>query len=252
MTADVSDPGLQAPAWTRGATQRQALLRGAGTACVSVPTAVVFATAIGYGALARDAGFDLAQTVFIAGTIFALPGQVVLVQQAAAGATLLAAALAVMLTSVRFLPMTVALLPWLRHGPRKQIKEYLLSHFMAITVWLESRRWLPILPPHLRMGFFAGFAMMIYVGNTSAAALGYVAAATVPAPLAAGLVFLTPLYFGMSLLLTAVQWPFAVAVAVGALVGPFAYVYAPGFDLALSGIIGGTVAYGLKRWREGA
>ncbi|MGD9868172.1 MAG: AzlC family ABC transporter permease [Hyphomicrobiales bacterium] len=251
MTADGSDPGLQAPAWTKGATQRQALLRGARRAFGSLPAFVVFATAIGFGALARDAGFDLWQTLFIAATIFALPGQVVLVQQAAAGATLLAAALAVMLTSVRFLPMTVALLPWLRDGSRQRTKEYLLSHFMAITVWLESRRWLPVLPPNLRMPFFAGFALMIYVGNTSAAVIGYVVAANVPTPLAAGLVFLTPLYFGMSLILTAVQWPFAVAIAVGAIVGPVAFVYAPGFDLALSGLVGGTVAYGLKRWREG-
>lgn len=158
---------------------------------------------------------------------------------------MLAAALAVMLTSVRFLPMSVALLPWLRDGRRSMTREFLLCHFIAITVWLESRRWLPRLPPRLRMGFFTGFALMIFVGNTSAAAIGYEIAGKLPSELSAGLVFLTPLYFGMSLVLTAVERPFAIAGGLGLVIGPIAFALAPGFDLALSGLVGGTIAYAL-------
>src|SRR5689334_12040086 len=81
---------------------------------VSVPAFVLFSTSIGFGALARDGGFDLAHAVFMSATMFALPNQVVLVDQLARGATLAGAALAVTLTAVRLMPMTVTLVPLLR------------------------------------------------------------------------------------------------------------------------------------------
>ena len=67
---------------------------------------VVFATFVGFGALARDVGLDLLQVVFVSATVFALPGQVVLVDQIGQGAALAATAFAVTLTAVRLLPLT--------------------------------------------------------------------------------------------------------------------------------------------------
>src|SRR5262245_27757794 len=78
---------------------------------LSVPAAVLFATALGFGALARDGGFSIAQGLFMGASMFALPNQVVLVDQLARNETLAAAALAVALTAVRLLPMTVTLVP---------------------------------------------------------------------------------------------------------------------------------------------
>ncbi len=82
----------------------------------SVPSALLFAAGLGFGALARDGGFDLAQTAFIAASMMALPNQVVLVDQLARNETLIAAAFAVALAALRLLPMTVTLVPLLK-GP---------------------------------------------------------------------------------------------------------------------------------------
>ena len=63
-----------------------------------MPAAVLFSTALGFGALARDGGFTLTQAVFLAATmnaLNALPNQVILVDQLARNETLAAAALAV-------------------------------------------------------------------------------------------------------------------------------------------------------------
>ncbi len=51
-----------------------------------VPAAVLCASSMGYGALARDSGLDLGMTLFINTTLFALPAQVVLVDQIGRGA----------------------------------------------------------------------------------------------------------------------------------------------------------------------
>src|SRR5262245_66559956 len=75
---------------------------------VSVPAALLFAAGLGFGALARDGGFSIAQTAFITGGMFALPNQVVLVDQLARNETRLAVAVAVALAALRLLPLAVA------------------------------------------------------------------------------------------------------------------------------------------------
>ena len=101
------------PAWAASASRLDAFRRGL-TAPPLTPGIILFSAMIGFGALARDAGFTPAQSVFLTATVFQLPGMVVLVDQIGRGATLAVAAFAVMLTAVRLLPMTVVLMPYLR------------------------------------------------------------------------------------------------------------------------------------------
>jgi predicted branched-subunit amino acid permease len=82
-----------------GARSGLAAFRRGTRLIVSVPAFVLLSTTIGFGALARDGGFELAHAVFIAVTVFALPNQVVLIDQLMRGATLAGAALAVTLTA---------------------------------------------------------------------------------------------------------------------------------------------------------
>ncbi len=79
-----------------------------------VPGVILLSAVMGFGALARDLGVDLGVAVFSTAAIFALPAQVTLLTEQAHGASLLASAIAVMLTSTRLLPMAVVLSPYLR------------------------------------------------------------------------------------------------------------------------------------------
>lgn len=243
-------PVDRSPAWTRTATRRRAFLRGLAEA-PSTPVVVVFATFVGFGALARDVGLDLMQVVFVSATVFALPGQVVLVDQIGQGAALAATAFAVMLTAVRLLPLTVSLMPYLRGPGTARWMEFLLSHFVAITIWIESMRRLPALPAALRMPYYAGLAAALFTVNVFAAAIGYLLAAELPPALSAGLIFLTPVYFCLSLLAAARTHADLAAVVLGAIAGPVLFLLAPGFDLVLAGLVGGTAAYaGGRLWRR--
>ncbi len=240
---------LAAPAWTVGASRGHAFRRG----LIEAPSAavlVVFVTFVGFGALARDVGLTGAQALFVTLTVFALPGQVVLADQIAHGAGLAATAFAVTLTAVRLLPLTFSLMPLLRDGRSPRWLEFLLCHFVAITVWIESMRRLPPLPRALRVPYYAGFALAVMIGAISATWLGFTLAAGVPAAISAGFVFLTPIYFFLSLIGAAASDADKAALVLGALLGPPLFLLLPGFDLLLTGLIGGTGAYVFMRVRR--
>ncbi len=234
---------------TRGSSKARAFWHGV-VGAPSVPVLVVTVTFIGFGALARDAGLNVFQAMFVSASVFALPGQVVLVDEAGKGSALAAVAFAVMLTSVRLLPMSYSLFPVMRGKNTPLWLEIILSHFVAITVWLEAMRRLPQRPKELRVAYFSGFALAMMAGLLMATAAGYFLAARVPPPVAAGMVFLTPIYFFLSLLETSQNIADRSAVLVGVLLGPLLFLLVPGLDLVLTGLIGGTACYGFMKWRQ--
>jgi predicted branched-subunit amino acid permease len=219
---------------------------------VSVPAAVLFSTALGFGALARDGGFTLGHAVFLAATMNALPNQVVLVDQLARNETLAAAALAVTLTAVRLLPMTVTLIPLVRGERPRRLLEICAAHFIAITTWIEANRRLPGLAPRLRLPHYLGIGVAISTSMVLGTTTGYVLVAGVPAVVTGALLFLTPLYFILSLLATSRTSIDLAAILLGCALGPVFYLLLPGIDLLATGLIAGTLAYVWGRlWGRG-
>jgi len=238
--ASEGPPGGQGRAFARG------LL-----AAFSIPAAVLFATALGFGALARDGGFSLAQTAFITASMFALPNQVVLVDQLARNETLLAAGFAVALAALRLLPMTITIIPLFRGGRPRPLVELIAVHFVAITPWIEANRRLPALPAELRLASHLGLGLAFSAVMLAGSLAGYALAGSVPAAVAATLLFLTPIYFLLSLLATSQSRMDLLAIGIGCALAPVLYVLAPGFDLLATGLLGGTLAFLLRRRRGG-
>lgn len=214
-------------------------MRGA----LSAPTMILIASMVGFGGLARELGFDLWLTMTMTALIWALPSQVVLVGSIASGAGLIASALAVTLSAVRLLPMTVAWIPLVRARNGKQIWLYLLSHYVAVTAWVESMRRLPAMAREDRLPYFAGFALVLSSLNIVATGVGHQIAGELPGILSAGLFLLTPTYFLLSLSGAAQLLSDKLAMVAGLLLGPFFFWLAPGFDLLWTGLVGGTLAY---------
>jgi predicted branched-subunit amino acid permease len=130
--------------------------------------------------------------------------------------------------------------------------EFLFAHMLAITMWIESMRRLPQLPAALRAPYYGGFASALFAGVLCATTLGFLLSGQVPREIGAALIFLTPIYFFLSLLAVAQNRIDLLAVAIGTVLGPVLFVLAPGFDLFLTGLIGGTAAYAIGKWRHGA
>lgn len=207
---------------------------------------------VGYGSLAQSQGFSLFNAALSTLSIFALPGQLILVEMATLGAAFPLILLAVIFSSSRFLPMAVTLIPLLRAPGTPAWRYYFAGYVMAMTSWAVAVRRVPDMPQALRLPFFLGFAVTLVVMSMTGTVLGYVLAGTLPAPVRLAFIFANPLYF--TLLLTAdlrertVVW----ALSSGAMAGPLIHLVLPEWSVIGGGLIGGTVAFLASRPKAGA
>lgn len=209
----------------------------------STPGLILLASSAGFGALARDAGMTVFGSVFMMGVLFALPAQVVLLDTMARGGSLLAGAIAVSFTGVRLLPMALAIMPWLKDRNSPDWQRLIAVHYVAVTAWLEGMKSLPAMPERERVMTFLGIGTGMWLTTLLGSALGFALAAAVPPMIAATLLFLTPIYFILSLMAVARESMDVLAITIGAAIGPLFYLVLPGADLVLTGLIGGTAAF---------
>jgi predicted branched-subunit amino acid permease len=244
MTSNTIDKATrqEVPAWVSGATAASAFARGLALA-VTTPGIVLFLTALGFGTLVRDAGLHVGHALMLSVAMYALPAQVMVVDQIQRGATLATIALAVTLTAVRLLPMTVSLLPYLRSARAPVPLQVLAVHAIAITAWSEGHRRLPQLPEALRLPHFLGLALGMMAATSLGAVTGFLMAAQMPPVVQTALLFLTPAYFLLSTILSAQHRRDWSAIVLGGALAPLAHLVVPGLDLLIAGLVGGTVAY---------
>jgi predicted branched-subunit amino acid permease len=211
---------------------------------VVFPAWIVSMSVVGIGSLAHDAGFPAGTAAVSTLLIWAAPAQVMLFAGIAAGTPLAILALAIGLSSIRFLPMTMAILPLLRSPGQRTSTQFLAAHFVAVTVWVESRRRLPHMPQAERVPYFFGFALGCISLSALATYAGYFLVGALSTPFAAGLLFLTPIFFTASLVAGAKKSADWASIAFGFALGPaFSWFGAEEFGLLGTGLVGGTAAY---------
>lgn len=219
---------------------------------IGVPSMVLAAGYLGFGALANGSAFPLWAALLSTLTIFALPGQLAMLEMSIAGTAPLVIVITVSLTAARFLPMTVALLPTLRSKGRPPWRIYAAVHLLAMTGWAASMRRCPELPPEERLPWFIGFAFTNWVACLVATAVGYLLAESLPPLVRQGLVFVGPLYFVLILTGETRTRHGIASLACGAVAGPAIYAIAPEWSVLLGGIVGGTLAFVALRSKQGA
>src|SRR5438270_3673622 len=145
---------------------------------------------------------------------------------------------------MRLMPMCLSLLPML-HTRRTRLPTLIAaSHFVAVTVWVESLRRLPDIPRDARLPFFFGFAATCITTTAAFTGAGYFLLTALPAPFAAGLLFLTPVYFLSTIVRSARVATDWFALAFGLAFAPISQaLIGGGFDLLVLGVVGGTAAY---------
>jgi predicted branched-subunit amino acid permease len=218
----------------------------------SVFSLVLIGTYVGIGALAHDYGFSLSWALLSTLLVWAGPAQVILLSALGAGATPLEAALAVGLSGVRLLPMVVSLLALIEQPDTRARDLVLPAHLTAVSMWVESLRLLPTLPRAQRLAFCNGLGLAFLAAAHVGTLIGFYLAASLPALLTAGLLFLTPLSFLVSTARNAKLLVDRLALGFGLVVGPLLAYAGVGLDLMWTGIIAGSCAYGIHRLREAA
>lgn len=208
-----------------------------------VPMVVLGASYVGFGSLVHGAGLDVWLGLFSTFTGWALPGQIVVVELYSLGASLLVVAAAVAMTNARLLPMTVSLMPYLRHRGTPGWRYYLASHYVAVTAWAAAMRVCPNLPPEQRLPYFAGFGSALWGMCLATTAAGFYLAGLLPGVVTLGLVFLNPIYFMLVFVADARHRARILALVVGALAGPPLHLVSADWGLLATGVLAGSVAF---------
>jgi predicted branched-subunit amino acid permease len=256
MTGNGRPPGgHQEPGDQAGS--RQAFLQAARES-IGVPSAVLAAGYLGFGALANGSGFPLWAAMLSSATIFALPGQLAMLEMSLAGTLPSVIVVTVGLTAARFLPMAVTLMPMMRpdeeslhpsarpstrRSTRHSWRLYAAAQLLAMTGWAASMRRFPELPPAQRLAWFTGFALTNWIVCLAATVAGYGLANSLPPLVRQGLVFVGPLYFLLILTGETRSRQGIVALACGAVVGPLIHLASPQWSVMMGGLAGGTLAW---------
>ncbi len=214
---------------------------------LGAPMLVLFAGMIGFGAMGHTNGISAWMTGLSSLLMFALPGQIVMMEMMISGSSFLAIALAVTLTSTRFITMTVTLFPQLAKEDRTN-KLYAYVHLLAMTAWAVSMRDFPKIEAKYRLSYFLGLGIPCWLISLPGTVLGYFLAAQVPNAITVALIFINPLFFLLTF--TEVK-PVAnrIAIGLGCLLGPLFFLVDKDSSLLVAGLVGGTLAYFIdKKW----
>jgi predicted branched-subunit amino acid permease len=222
-------------------SKQEAFRRGVRLA-IGAPAGVLFAGYIGFGALCHSLNLSIWTAAGSAFFVYALPGQMVMAEMFALGATTLLTTLAVGLTASRFLPMTLTVLPQFDGEHRGSKSLYVMVHLLAMTSWAVAMRDLPRMEPQYRQAYFWGMGLVCWGVCAPGSVIGYLIADQVPMPLTMALVFLNPLFFMLSF--TEVRpAAYRLAILLGSLLGPLSHSIVPDYSLLISGLVGGSLAY---------
>jgi predicted branched-subunit amino acid permease len=212
-----------------------------------VRAAVVGAGFIGYGSLAEEYGLSIAHSLFATVAIWALPGQLILIEMHAIGAAAIAIVLASTLSGARFLPMNLSLMPLIRDPRYGKMKVYFIAQLVSMSGWAIAMRRAPDLPSEERMPYLIGFQLTCMGVGAACAVAGHLLTGALPPLVRVGLVFLAPAYFLVILVGELRTRLAAIAVFCGAVAGPLFYVVNPQWSVIAAGVFGGTAAYLVRR-----
>ncbi len=238
---------MSPPTGTSTTSVTQGFLLGCRTAATSVFAFVITVTYIGFGALCHDYGLSIGWAMLSTAVQWAGPAQVILVTGLGSGIALIEIAVAVGLSSVRLLPIVVALLPLIRGERTKSWQLIVPVHFIAISVWVETMRVGPSLPREHRIAFSNGVGVTLLTMGVVATGVGYHLQAALPVLFGAAAMFITPISFLVSVARGARLLMEKVALTLGLVIGPALALNKVEFDLLWTGVIAGTLGYGVHR-----
>jgi predicted branched-subunit amino acid permease len=227
----------------------RAFVQGFKAVSATIFSAVLFATYIGIGALAHDSHFSLGWTLLSTILVWAGPAQIIVITTLGSGATILQSAIAVTVSAIRLFPMVASVIPLMRTPETKKRHLILVAHLTAVTLWVECHRFLPQVPRDRRIAFVHGLGCGLMCITLCANTIGYLLAANLSKTFGAAILLLTPLAFLFSTARNSKELSDVAALALGLLLYPLFALMSTGLDIIISGVVAGTIAYGVHRAR---
>ena len=159
------------------------------------------------------------------------------------GASLINIFLAVWLVNSRLYPMTVSIMPLLKHESQPRWKYYLSCHFVAVSSWLILKSNYEEIEKNYRIDFWIGIGTATWLIAIFSTVLGYYAADFLNKDMIIGLTIVNPIYFMCAMIGVMKTIQLSSAILLGAILGPIFYFISPEWSVLIGGVVAGTVAY---------
>ena len=198
---------------------------------------------IAIGALLKNLGFSIQESIFSTFLTYALPGSLVMAESMLIGASLINIFIAVWLVNARLYPMTVALMPLLMHENQPRWKYYLSCHFIAVSSWLIMKDNYENIEKENRIDFWIGIGTATWSVAIFSTIIGYIASDFLNKDMLIGLAIINPIYFICMMLGAMKTMQISLSVILGAVLGPAFYFFSPEWSILFGGFFAGTIAF---------
>ena len=198
---------------------------------------------IAIGALLKDLGFNIQESVFSTMLTYALPGSLVMAESLLIGSSLLNIFLAVWFVNARLYPMAVSLFPLMMHKNQPKWKYYFSCHFIAVSAWLIMKSNYEKIEKEHRIDFWIGIGSATWSVAVLGTILGFYFSGYLNKEMMIGLAVVNPIYFMCMMVGASKTLEITLSVVLGVTLGPIFYFFSPEWSILLGGVIGGTIAY---------
>ena len=207
------------------------------------PAIALGASFVAIGALLKNLGFTIQESIFSTLLTYALPGSLVMAESMLIGASLVNIFLAVWLVNSRLYPMTVSIMPLLKHESQPRWKYYLSCHFVAVSSWLILKSNYEEIERKYRIDFWIGIGIGTWSTAILMTVLGYLSADFLNKDMLIDLAIVNPVYFFCMMIGAMKNVSISIAVVGGTILGPLIYLISTEWALLFAGLIGGTIAF---------
>ena len=198
---------------------------------------------IAIGALLKNIGFNIQESIFSTMLIYALPGSLVMAESILVGASLLSIFIAVWFVNARLYPMAVSLFPLMMDERQPKWKYYISCHFIAVSAWLIMKSNYETIEKKDRVDFWIGIGSATWSVAVLATILGFYLSDYLNKDMLMGLAILNPIYFICMMVGAMKTVQVTSAVILGAVLGPIFYYFSPEWSILLGGLLAGSVAF---------
>ena len=198
---------------------------------------------IAIGALLKNIGFNIQESILSTMLIYALPGSLVMAESILIGASLLSIFFAVWFVNARLYPMAVSLFPLMMDKSQPKWKYYLSCHFIAVSAWLIMKSSYEKIEKKDRVDFWIGIGSATWTVAVLSTIIGFYLSDYLNKDMLMGLAILNPIYFTCMMVGAMKTMLITLSVILGAVLGPIFYFFSPEWSILLGGLVAGSVAY---------
>ena len=198
---------------------------------------------VGFGAMCREAGFDLLPSIGSTALVWGIAGQIALIEIHSGDGGRPPRGGAGSLANLRPPPRPP---PGRARGPGGRVLGYpmrlVIAQFMAISCWVQMTSYSGHIPSPQRLPYYFGFAATLVMAGLIGTTIGHQMGRVVPPEVLTVAIFMTPLYL-LLVVCGARQWVNRFSVLYGTALGLALYPSLGDWAVPLAGLIGGTLGY---------